>query len=154
MEVIVELLLEGLIQLLLEGLFELGFRGIGKLLANRVVRWVLGTVIAASIAYGGGWWWGDRLASEGQTEMPTSFYVSIGLAAAFGALSIVRALRGPRTDTVNMSPGDRFDSPAESMRLLSPVHWSVRRLLGFCLVNVAVAIGINAGFTVETAVLR
>jgi hypothetical protein len=45
------------------------------------------------------------------------------------------------------------EGPAEAIRL-PPVHWSAWRRLGFCLVNIAVAAGIRAGFAVEGAVLR
>ena len=153
MEVIFELVFEFVFQVLIEGLFDLGFRGAGKLLSNRLVRWVLGTVSAAALAYGGGWWWGNRLADQGQSDMPSSFYVSIGLAVAFGALAIARAVRGRRQDTFEVSISDLFDEPAESIRLLSPVHWSAWRLVGFCFVNLAVAAGIDAGFTPEAVPL-
>ena len=146
MEVIVELLFEGLFQVLIEGIFDLGFRGVGKVLSNKVVRWVLGTVSAAALAYGGGWWWGNRAAEAGEPDIPTSFFVSITLAVAFGVLALMRFLKGRRDDTFRVSFADLFEEPAESVRLLSPVHWSAWRLLGFCLVNSAVAIGVNAGY--------
>lgn len=154
MEVILELLFEGVFQLVLEILSEFGFRGIGKVLSNRVVRWVVGTVTGAALAYGAGWWWGNRATEAGDAEIPTSFAVSIGLAVVFGVLALLRALRGRRRDTFRVSWTDLFDEPAESIRLMSPVHWSALRLLGFCLVNVAIAVGINAGYTTEVAVLR
>ena len=154
MEVIVEILFEGVFQLVLEILSEFGFRGVGKVLSNRVVRWVLGTVSAGALAYGAGWWWGDRAADAGDPEIPTTFFVSIGLATVFGLLALLRAVRGPRADTFRGSFTDQFDEPAESIRLMSPVHWSAMRLLGFCLVNVAVAIGVNAGYSTDVVVLR
>ena len=153
MESILELVLEGVFQLVLEILGEFGFRGVGKVLSNRFVRWGLGTVAAAALAYGGGWWLGNRAADAGDTDIPTSFFVSIGLATVFGGLALVRAVRGQRRDTFRVSFSDLFDEPAESFRLLSPVHWSALRLFGFCLVNVAVAVGINAGY-VEPVGLR
>jgi hypothetical protein len=153
MEVIFELLFEFVFQFLLEVVFDLGFRGVGKVLSNRVVRWVLGTVAAAGLAYGGGWWWGHRAVEAGDTEIPTTFFVSIGLAVAFGVFALVRAVRGPRTDTFRVTAEDLLGEPGESIRLLSPVHWSAQRLLGFCLVNVAVALGVNAGYA-EPILLR
>ena len=154
MEVIFEILFEGVFQLVLEILSEFGFRGVGKLLSNRVVRWVVGTVSAAALAYGAGWWWGDRATDAGDTEIPTSFFVSIGFAVVFAALALLRALRGRRSDTFRVTWTDLFDEPAESIRLMSPVHWSALRLFGFSLVNVAIAVGVNAGYTTEVLVLR
>ena len=155
MEVIFELLFEVVGQVLVEALFDLGFRGVGKLLGNRIVRWVLGTLAGAALAYGGGWWWGDRLSEAGRTDAPSSLYVSIGLAVTFGVLAILRAAHGRRQDSFRVTAGDLLDEPGESLRLLSPVHWSPWRLLGFCLVNIAVAMGISAGFTPDPAtVLR
>ena len=154
MEVILEILFEGVFQLILEILSELGFRGVGKLLSNRVVRWVLGTVSAAALAYGAGWWWGNRATEAGDTEIPTSFFVSIGLAVVFTVLAVARAVRGRRRDTFRVTWSDLFDEPAESFRLMSPVHWSALRLVGFALVNVAVALGVHAGYTTEVLVLR
>jgi hypothetical protein len=103
-------------------------------------------VSAAALAYGGGWWWGDRAADAGDADIPTSFYVSIGLAIVFGLLAIARFVKGRRDDTFRVSFADLFEEPVESVRLLSPVHWSAWRLLGFCLVNIAVALGVNAGY--------
>jgi hypothetical protein len=147
MEVIFELLFEIVSQLLLELVFNVGFRGVGRLLSNRFVRGVLGIVVGGALAYGGGWWWGDRLSEAGRTDAPSSLYVSIGLAVAFGALAALRAIKGRRDDSFHVSVGDLLEEPGESLQLLSPVHWSAVRLLAFSLINVAVAFGISAGFT-------
>jgi hypothetical protein len=147
MEVVFELLFEVVGQLLIELVFNLGFRGVGKLLSNRFVRVVLGIGVGGAVAYVGGWWWGDRLSEVGRTEAPSSLYVSIGLAVAFGALALLRAAKGPRDDSFHVSVGDLLEEPGDSLQLLSPVHWSAWRLLAFSLINVAVAFGISAGFT-------
>jgi len=147
MEVIFELLIEVVGQLLIEVVVNVGFRGVGKLLSNRFVRALFGVGVGGAVAYGGGWWWGDRLSEVGRTEAPSSLYVSIGLAVAFGALALLRAVKGPRDDSFHVSVGDMLEEPGESLQLLSPVHWSVWRLLAFSLINVAVAFGISTGFT-------
>ena len=145
MEIIFELLFEVVGQLLVELVFNLGFRGVGRMLSNRVVRFVLGVTVGGALAYGGGWWWGDRLSEVGRTEAPSSLYVSIGLAVAFGTLALVRAVNGRRHDSFDVSFGDVLEDPGESLPLLSPVHWPAGRLLTFSLINVAVALGISAG---------
>ena len=99
MEVVFELLFEVVGQLLIELVLNLGFRRVGKLLSNRFVRVFLGIGLGGAVAYGGGWWWGDRLSEVGRTAAPSSLYVSIGLAVAFGALALLRALKGPRDDS-------------------------------------------------------
>jgi hypothetical protein len=147
MEVIFELLFEVVGQLLIELVFNLGFRGVGRLLSNRIVRFVLGVTLGGALAYGGGWWWGDRLSEPGRTDAPSALYVSIGLAVAFGALAVARAIKGRRDDSFHVGVGDLLEEPGESLRLLSPVHWPAGRLLAFSLINVAVALGISAGFT-------
>ena len=147
MEVIFELLFEVVGQLLVELVINLGFRGVGKMLSNRFVRAFLGIGLGGALAYGGGWWWGERLSEVGRTEAPSSLYVSIGLAVAFGALAALRALKGPRDDSFRVSLGDVLEEPGESIQMLSPVHWSAWRLLAFALINAAVALGISAGFT-------
>lgn len=147
MEIVFELLFEVVGQLLVEVVFNLGFRGVGRLLSNRFVRVGLGIAFGGAFAYGGGWWWGDRLSEAGRTEAPSSLYVSIGLAVAFGALALLRALRGRRDDTFRVTFGDLLEEPGESLQLLSPVHWPAGRLLSYALINVAVALGISAGFT-------
>ncbi len=154
MEVIFELLFEVVGQLVIELLFNFGFRGVGRMLSNRVVRFVLGVGLGGALAYGGGYWWGDRLSEAGRTDAPSSLYVSIGLAVAFGALALLRAIKGPRDDSFAVTIGDVLEEPGESLQLLSPVHWSAGRLLAFCLINVAVAFGTSAGFTPSARVLR
>ncbi len=155
MEVIFELLFEVAFQLVIELVFNFGLRGVGRMLSNRVVRVVLGIVIGGAVAYGGGWWWGDRLSEAGRTEVPSSLYVSIGLAVAFAALALLRALKGKRDDTFTVTLGDLLEEPGESLPLLSPVHWSTGRLLTFSLINVALALGISAGFSPDAVrVLR
>jgi hypothetical protein len=145
-EILFELLFEVVGQLLVELVFDLGFRRVGRLLSNRYVRAGLGVGLGTALAYGGGRWWGNRLLEAGRTELPTTFYVSIGLAVAFGVLALVRAIKGPRDDSIRVGLGDVLDEPAESVRLLSPVHWSAWRLVTFAAINVALALGVNAGF--------
>lgn len=132
MEVIFELLFEIVFQFLAELLFDTAFR----LLAHRVVR----AVLAAAAGFGAGYWWGARLIELGRTEPPRSLWVSIALAALFATVALVKVLRRHRPRRRPDARMDRFEEA------LTPWRWSAARLLGFALVNVAVAAGIAAGF--------
>ena len=142
MEIIFELLFEFVFQVVVELLFEAGFRGVAKALSNRVVRVVLGLALAIGAGYGGGYWWGSRLSELGRTEPPNSLWVSIGLAVAFAALALVRAAR--TTEVAYQQPAA---TPQRTSPLQPPWRWSPMRLLGFALLNAAVATGIDVGFT-------
>ena len=139
-EVLFELLFEIVGQVILELLLEGTFRGVARLLSGRTTRALLGATVGVAAGYGGGYWWGSRLTELGRTDPPKSLWVSIGLAALFLTLAVVKARRGePRpTDRV---PGQRMAD------VLAPWRWSVMRLLGFALLNAAVATGITVGFT-------
>ena len=70
----------------------------------------------------------------GRTDPPKSLWVSIGLAGVFVALAVARAVRRRRP-------------VADDGVTLLPWRWSVLRLVGFAVLNVAAAAGIGAGFT-------
>jgi len=66
--------------------------------------------------------------------------VSIGLAAVLGAFALVKVLR---------DDPPRFPSDSAWARIgesFAPWRWSPARLVGFAVVNVAVATGIAVGF--------
>ena len=132
MAILFELLFEIVFQFLGELLFETAFR----LLANRVVR----AVLAAAAGFGGGYWWGARLTELGRTDPPRSLWVSVGLVALFATVALVKVLR---RDRPRLRPDSRMDRFEEAF---APWRWSAARLLGFALMNVAVAAGIAAGF--------
>ena len=136
MEVLFELVFEVVLQFVGEVLFDAGFRVVGRVLANRVVR----AVIAIGAGFGAGYWWGARLSELGRTEPPSSLWVSIGLAVVFGTVALVKVLRDESHRFPAESRMDRFELA------FTPWRWSPARLLGFALVNVAVAAGIAAGF--------
>ena len=141
-EIILELFFEFVGQIVLESLLDSAFRPIARVLANRVVRMVLGVSLAMSVGYAAGNWWGSRLSELGRTEPPRSLWVSIALAVAFAALAPLRALR---STTVIADTG-----PAAAPRSRPPIlpwQWSPARLLGFALLNASVASGIVVGFT-------
>ena len=134
MGIILELVLEFVGQILLEFLLDGIGRGVARVLRNRVVKAVLGLAVGAAVGFGGGYWWGSRLTELGRTDPPRSLWVSIALAGAFVALAVVRAVRRRRP-------------VADDTVTLAPWRWSVPRLLGFAVLNVAAAAGIAAGFT-------
>ena len=141
MEIILELLFELVGQVVFEILLEGVFRSVARLLSNRIVRAILGAGLAVAGGYWAGYWWGSRLTELGRTDPPKSLWVSAGLAAFFVVLALVRTVRGEA----------RLDRAAPhreriAERLL-PWRWSLGRLLGFALLNTAVASGIAAGFT-------
>jgi hypothetical protein len=76
--------------------------------------------------------------------------VSISLAVVFGLLALVRTVRGPSHHRP-IDVADVFDEPAEVVPYLSPLRWPPLRLVSFAAVNVALAVGVNAGFVVQAA---
>ncbi|HSH62052.1 MAG TPA: hypothetical protein VK988_20865 [Acidimicrobiales bacterium] len=141
MEILFELAFEFLGQIILEFLLEGTFRGLARLLSNRVLRAVLGIGLAVGVGFGGGYWWGSRLTELGRTDPPKSLWVSIGLFVLFIILALVQTLRGESRSA---------ESPPKRYRMaeaLTPWRWSTARLLGFAVLNAALAAGIGAGFT-------
>ena len=138
MELLVELVVEVVGQFLFEVVVEAGFRGVGRVLSNRVVRFVLGATATLGLGVGGGYWWGARLSELGRTDPPSSLWVSIALAAVFVTLALARALG---------SSGEREGAPEGLRDRLTPWRWSPERLLGFAAINGSVAIGMALGFT-------
>lgn len=140
MEIVLELLFEIVGQVVFEFLLEGVFRGVARLLSNRIVRVVLGSGLAVAVGYGGGYWWGSRLTELGRTDPPKSLWVSVSLVVFFLALALIRmARREVRQENASL----QREWIAE--RLL-PWRWSLGRLLGFALLNAAVAAGIAVGF--------
>ena len=136
MEILFELLFEVVLQFVGEVLLEAGFRVVGRVLANRVVR----TVLAITVGFGGGYWWGARLSELGRTEPPSSLWVSIGLAGVFGTVALVKVLRGTPRRVPAESRMERFELA------FTPWRWSAARLGRFALLNMALAAGIAVGF--------
>jgi hypothetical protein len=142
--IIVELLFELVFQVVGELLIEAGFRGVGRALSNRVVRIVLGVSVAVGGGFWFGRWWGHRQSAPGDTDLPSSFWVSLVLALAFGALALVRWLR-ERGRTPAEAPAE--DALEHVSRLLNPFEWSAFRALTFALLNASIAWGITVGYT-------
>jgi hypothetical protein len=142
--VILELLFEFVFQVVFEVLVEAGFEGAGKALSNRVVRIVLGVVLAVGGGYGFGYWWGQRQSGPGDTDLPTSFWVSIALAIAFAAFGLYRLLRARAGVTPTGPPEDVLERVT---RIANPLDWGPARLLGFALLNASLAVGVSLGYT-------
>lgn len=127
MEIIFELFFQVLFELIGEVLFEVGFRGTARVLRSRVGRFVL----ASAAGFGGGLWWGARLSERGRVNEPATLWISLALAVVSGVWAVWR-WRG---------------RPLDGSSLLAPPwRWPAYRLVGFALLNAAVAAGVAAGF--------
>lgn len=146
MEILFELIFEFVFQIVGEVLAEAGFRGAARLLSNRWVRMALGLVLAVGGGYLFGHWWGVRASEPGDTDVPTSFWVSTGLALAFGVLALRRLLD---SEPPIGRPVDSWRS--RLIDALQPWAWSSVRLLGFMLLNASLAVGIAMGYTPHPA---
>jgi hypothetical protein len=150
MEIIFELLFELVFQFLAEVLGNLGIEAIDRVLSNRVARGITGAILAIGVGFGVGWWWGNRHVAIGNTDVPNSLFISIGLAILFAVLCGVAAIR-------EFSTSDRPEvvhPPFWSADRWLPWRWPPGRLAGFALLNASIAIGITVGFTPEEVRLR
>jgi hypothetical protein len=137
MDFLLELILQLLVQLVVEVLGELllatAFRGAATALRSRVGRYVVGVVAGVAC----GWAWGQHL--TGGATWPKLLWVSLALAGGATLLAISR--RGH--ETIPDQEGNSIWAGA----LVPPWRWDSERLLGFVLLNLAIALGIGIGFT-------
>jgi hypothetical protein len=139
-------LVEVVLEIFGELLFEAGLEGAGRVLRNRWLRYAVGAALGLVF----GILWGRQL-SGGQT-WPKLLWVSLVLAAVAAVAAVARA----------RAVGDRATSGAESGAVLAdrpvghggwrnvlvpPWRWAVHRLVGFAVLNLALAFGIATSFT-------
>ena len=119
-------------ELVVEVLVDVGFRGTAKALRWTPVR----LAIASAVGFGAGLWWGDHLSTIGLGHRPRLFWVTIVLGAVATLLAAQRHRVGVRREV------SRPDRP----RSLVPWRWPPWRLVGFGMLNFAIAGGISVGF--------
>lgn len=127
-EIIFEFVFQVLFEIIGEILFEIGFRGSARVLRSRVGRFVL----ASTVGFGGGLWWGARLSEGGRVDEPSALWISLGLAIVVGLAALWRwRTANPRDEPPTLSP---------------PWRWPAHRLVGFAVLNAAIAAGVAFGF--------
>lgn len=128
-EFIFEFLFQFLFEVVGEFLIDAGYHGTARVLRSRVGRFA----IASAAGLGAGLWWGVRLTERGRVQEPRALWISLGLAAVTGLGALWRWKRGARAGNQSVV------SP--------PWRWPAERLVGFAVLNAAVALGIVIGFT-------
>jgi len=127
-EIIFELVFQVLFEIIGQVLFEIGLRGTARVVRSRIGRFVLGS----AVGFGGGLWWGARLSERGRVEEPRTLWISLGLAIAVGLAALWRwRAANPKDEPSPFSP---------------PWRWPAHRLVGFAVLNAAVAAGVAIGF--------
>lgn len=128
MDFIFEVLFQFIFEVLGEFLFEAGFHGAALVLRSRVGRFV----VASVAGLGAGLWWGARLSERGRVQEPRTLWISLALGVVAAAAAIWRWKRGrPVGEASVVSP---------------PWRWPAYRLVGFAVLNAAVAAGVAVGF--------
>jgi hypothetical protein len=134
MDFLIELLLQFIVQVVIEVIFEAIWRGLARAFRAPTGRYALTAVVG--VGFGIGWGW--HLASE--PHPPNLLWASTALAIA--ALVMVRRKSGLHGDSISTS-GD-----AAWRRALSPPRtWPPDRWMDFAVLNVAIAAGILAGYS-------
>jgi hypothetical protein len=127
---LLELLIQLVVELVGELLLELGAHGLVGVAHSARGRRVTGTLLGAVAGFG----WGEHL--SGGDHWPRLLWVSLVLAAAALTLAMGRPAALPKADR-----------QVQWRDVLQPPWlWSAVRLVDFALLNVAVAIGVVAGF--------
>lgn len=122
------MLFQFLFEVVGEAFFEAGYHRTVRVLRSRLGRFILGS--AAGL--GAGLWWGIRLSEAGRVQVPRALWVSLALAVVFGLAALWRWKHGRR--------------PGDDAVMAPPWRWAAYRLVGFALLNAAIATGIGLGF--------
>ena len=122
MDFIIEVLFWFIFEVLGEVLFEAGSHG-----AAAVLRSFVGHFVVASVAgLGAGLWWGARLSERGRVREPRTVWMNQSRSRRSGCGS-----GGLAMEASVVSP---------------PWCWPTYRLVGFAILNAAVAAGVAIGF--------
>ena len=129
---IVELLVQFIVQVVVEVvgqyLLSKALDRAATVLTTRIGRYVIGAVLALGFGIG----WGEHLSSR--AHWPKLLWVSLGLAVVAGFLARRRRSYG--------------EHPGLTWRTVfaPPWRWSRQRLIGFAVINLALALGIVVGY--------
>jgi hypothetical protein len=169
-EILIELVLEGVVWVVVEVIGELVAAGIDSAFQRRstgpgtstastaepeqaaeprgagCTAWLLPIVLVPAM-FAIGWWFGDRRYGIDPDDTPTTLYTALALTALFLVLAAVRVLRA-RTQAEQVgAPTPSVGLQASSITdLVLPWRWSAARFLLFAGANAALATGVLVGF--------
>ena len=128
-----EVVIEAVFEFLIHVVAQWGFNTVADLMRAKVTRYTLSVVAG----FGFGLWWGARLAGADLAGRPRLFCVTLAVAAVALVAAFDRMRRGREGARPRGAAG----------LLVAPWHWDAPRLASFALLNVAVAAGIDVGYT-------
>jgi len=144
MDFLLELVFQVVFEIVGELLMEIGFKASARVLRSKLGRGAVSLVVGFVF----GVWWGAHLADQGSAHHPRLLWVSIAMAVAAGVGSLWQLRRAKEEDQA----GERQDQRVMQrvIVLLVPWRWPAYRLLGFALLNTAIAAGILTGWRPPT----
>lgn len=136
LEFVIQLLVQLVVEVIGDFLLETAFHGVANVLRSRIGRYA----IAVLIGFGFGLVWGDHL--SGHATWPKLLWVSLALATA--------ALMAAVTRAANPAGASPAEGSALRQALAPPWRWHADRLVGFVVLNLAIAVGIALAFDPAT----
>jgi hypothetical protein len=135
LDFLLEVVFQIVFELVGEFLLHVGFKGAAAVVRSRVTRYV----VAVVGGFAAGAFWGGYLADQGAGHRPRLFWVSLAIG---GVMATVAAMRVRNGDPY---PSGFGDDRWRDVGL--PWQWPAFRLIGFSLLNFALAAGIAVGYT-------
>jgi hypothetical protein len=126
-ELLVQIVIQFVVEVIGDLLIDTAFRGLARALQTALGRYVTGAVLGLGIGLA----WGHHL--SGSATWPKLLWVSLGLAAA----ALVLAPSRP----AGVAAGSLW-----RQALTPPWRWPASRLVGFAVLNLAIAAGIALTF--------
>ncbi len=129
MEFLFELVFQFVFEVLGEFLVDAGYHGTVRVFRSRAGRFGA----ASAVGLGAGLFWGAWLSDAGRVQEPRALWISLGFGIVAGLGALWRRRRG--------------DRPGRQPVLTPPWRWPAYRLVGFAVLNLAVAAGVAIGFS-------
>lgn len=140
MDFLLELVFQVVFEILGEILVEIGFKASARVLRSKLGRGAVSLVVGFVF----GVCWGAHLADRGSAHRPRLLWVSLAMAVVAGIAGLWQLRRAEVDDRAGLQCDQ--GGAQRVIVLLVPWRWPSYRLIGFALLNAAIAAGILTGW--------